>query len=81
MVTLALILSLMSRIRRALVGCSAVRQLGRKTPAEAPALPADHWIAEEQWVAGFPGDCRDRHGWSWWGGPIETAMAKPASHW
>jgi hypothetical protein len=37
-------------------------------PARLPTT-VDHWIAEEQWLTGFPANRSEHFGWSWYRGP------------
>ena len=40
----------------------------RDAPARLPTT-ADHWIAEEQWLTGFPVNRSEHFGWLWYRGP------------
>ncbi|HEY2615807.1 MAG TPA: hypothetical protein VGI78_00565 [Acetobacteraceae bacterium] len=52
--------------------CVGKAARGNETHDDGPArLPAtvDHWIAEEQWLTGFPANRSEQFGWLWYRGP------------
>jgi hypothetical protein len=60
----ALIQRLLTRIG------NAVRRDESREDAPAPVLTTvDHWVAEEQWLTGFPVSRSEHFGWLWYRGP------------
>jgi hypothetical protein len=73
MTTHAAARALLTRIGNAIGPCfdqTAVRRDISCEDAPTPLLTTvDQWTAEEQWLAGFPGNRSERFGWLWCRGP------------